>query len=174
MKPRDVLLSRLAPYLKDKREIIPDIIRASDRDEIKVITRAASMEARVMQIFRVRYRDDKDSVFESYVKDHGGKRGWYWHGSDNANWPGIINDGLLLSAPVANGTAYGKGHYMALDPKTSLSYTSPVRRPQEEPVYIGLFEVAEQDETAMSGGKDILVFYDNRAVILRYIVEFEK
>lgn len=66
-----------------------------------------------------------DKEFKDYCKKTGAKTHYYYHGSKNANYMGIISEGLKLhsNAPIT-GKMFGYGLYFAPRAKKSIGYTS--------------------------------------------------
>ncbi len=125
-----------------------------------------------------------------------------WHGSRNENWLSIIEKGLLLYPDaVITGKMFGDGIYFASDIYKSLNYTSLSgsywARGTASVGYMGLFATAYGDplkvqyaraytedelkqqgkncvhaERGLSLRNDEVVFYNEDAVLLNYIVEF--
>ncbi len=125
-----------------------------------------------------------------------------WHGSRNENWFSIIEKGLLLYPDaVITGKMFGDGIYFASNIYKSLNYTS-LRgsfwsRGNASVGYMGLFATAYGDPLIVQNPKDYceddlkslgkncvhaeagsslrndeIIFYNEDAVLLNYIVEF--
>ena len=126
-----------------------------------------------------------------------------WHGSRNENWLSIIENSLLLYPDaVITGKMFGDGIYFASNIYKSLNYTSLAGSywtgGKDSVGYMGLFATAYGDplkvldpddyteddlkrlgkncvhaEAGSSLRNDEIVFYNEDAVLLNYIVEFK-
>ena len=157
------------------------------------------LKPKVKNIYRVISRRQKER-FDAYlaarnistVKE-------LWHGSRNENWLSILEKGLLLYPDaVITGKMFGDGIYFASDIYKSLNFTS-MRGNGSAKGFMGLFATAygealyvdaphaysEAELTAQNKNcihakagsylrNDEIVFYNEAAVLLNYIVEFEK
>lgn len=128
----------------------------------------------------------------------------YWHGSKNENWFSIISTRLKLHPNAAiTGKMFGDGIYFAPSSMKSFNYTSFLgttwARGSSNTSFMGLYATAygtpKDVYTAHRFNKDILkaegktcvhahagpsllndeiVFYDEDAMLLNYLVEFEQ
>lgn len=127
-----------------------------------------------------------------------------WHGSRNQNWASIVQNGLLLNPnAIITGKMFGNGIYFAPTSLKSWGYTSYYgtrwANGRERTAFMGLYETAygtpkdvEAPESwtqqklnrigcncihAHSGRylmNDEIVYYNEDAMVLRYLVEFEE
>lgn len=128
----------------------------------------------------------------------------FWHGSRNANWLSIIMNGLLLKPnAISIGKMLGNGIYFAPSSMKSWGYTSfrgsYWADGTEDTAFMGLYACAygkpkdvvgpgwhDQSELTREGyhcihahagsylKNDEVVFYDEGAILLNYIIEFRK
>lgn len=126
-----------------------------------------------------------------------------WHGSTNENWLSIIETSLNMYHTCANGSMFGQGLYFAPSSNKSQGYTSNYgsywSHGKSSTYYMGLFATAfgtplmvrnsgyyTAEDMKKNGTdcvyaasrntglrRDEVIFYDNDAVLLNYIVEFE-
>lgn len=192
MNAKDEFINKFNPELsEDERKKLPKITRGTDTDEEKVfMTIPYIMEGKVMSIYKIHQPKEVKERFKNY-KDcrHITKTKYLWHGSKTENWLSIIADGLKMSY-AADGK-HGKGLYFGLAPNKSMGYVTRVDNKDTDTVFIGLFKTAygnpcfnpvkdeiDKDvyDCAHEKGDDKtteIVFYDDDAVILEYVVEFE-
>lgn len=119
-KPKDDILT----YLGLK------ISPVHDKKEIDTIKRYLTPESapRLKNVFRVSNRHT-DQRFYSHMEKHGYSESdihYYYHGSRNENWYGLIKNGPLLmpKGVIITGKAFGNGIYFANRARKSIGYTS--------------------------------------------------
>lgn len=154
----------------------------------------------VKNIYRVIDKDGREK-FDRYVKDHNiTRRKELWHGSRNENWLSIINTRLSLHPNARiTGKMFGNGIYFAPSSMKSWGYTSmdgaKWSGSGSKTGFMGLFATAYGNPldiyTAKSFSEDTLdgkncvhahagqallndeiVFYNEDAMVLNYLVEF--
>lgn len=161
------------------------------------------LKPKVRNIYRVIPKQQKEKFEQYLNLNHISVVKELWHGSRNENWLSIIEKSLLLYPDaVITGKMFGDGIYFASDIYKSLNYTS-LRGSywtggNSKVGYMGLFATAygnplkvqtaqtftEQDLIAQGKNcvhaehgsmlrNDEIVFYNEDAVLLNYIVEFE-
>jgi poly [ADP-ribose] polymerase len=127
-----------------------------------------------------------------------------WHGSRNENWLSIVKNSLMLHPnAVITGKMFGDGIYFAPSSMKSWGYTSYYgtrwARGNSSTAFMGVYATAYGDPKvidypadytqrklkaenkncvhAKAGSylmNDEIVFYDERAIVLNYLVEFRK
>lgn len=175
---------------------------ATESQKQKVLAHLEDSERRqVKNIYRVIPYNQKQR-FNQYCKDRQiDEVRELWHGSTNENWLSIIENSVSLDHAAYG--MFGRGLYFAPSSNKSQGYTSNRgsywRNGNDSTYYMGLFATAfgnplmvgcsgnydENDMTAhgtncvyakrenTSLRRDEVVFYNNDAVLLNYIVEFE-
>lgn len=160
-----------------------------------------SLQSKVKHIWRV-IPQKQQQLFNDYCKNkHIRYVRQMWHGSRNANWLNITENSLKILPSYEHGRMFGNGAYFALDPMKSFGYTSSSyakwNQENEASVYMGLFAVAYgkplfvtsscqmtakrldidhknclHAKAGSSLRADEIVFYDERAMVMNYLVEF--
>lgn len=163
---------------------------------------SASLQSKIKNIYRVIDKKKKARFDAYLKDDHIKKVKCFWHGSRNENWLSIILNGLKLNPnAVITGKMFGQGIYFASSSDKSWGYTSyhgtRWARGTQNTAFMGLYATAygnPYDVTcagnysqrfldaqhkncvhALAGSQlynDEVVFYDEDAVLLNYIVEF--
>jgi len=162
-----------------------------------------SLEGKIDTIYRVINSKQKVSFNEYLKRNRIKKVKEFWHGSKNENWFSIIVNGLQLNPNAKiTGKMFGKGIYFAPSSKKSWNYTSYRgtywANGSSDTAYMGLYATAygvpedvycagdyTQDYLlkihrncihAHAGRQlrnDEIIFYDEAAVCLNYIVKFK-
>jgi poly [ADP-ribose] polymerase len=161
------------------------------------------LKSNVSHIYRVKPLAQEKRMREYCKKNKITKIEKLWHGSVNENWASIIENSLMISSRVANGSMFGRGEYFAPSAHKSFNYTSfrgtTWARGRSDTGFMGLFACAYgnpyfvhspgnySQSTLKSAGYDCvhakacntglradeIVFYDEAALCLNYIVEFK-
>ena len=156
----------------------------------------------VKQVFKINCQWQNDR-FNEYVKNRNIKEiKQLWHGSRNENWLSILKSGLQLHPNASiTGKMFGDGIYFAADSDKSFNYTSYCgsywANGQSEEAYMMLCDTAygvpcitntpgipssfNTDEYNCVHAKkgrsllrDEIIFYDEAAIVPRYLVQFVK
>lgn len=160
------------------------------------------LSGKVKNIYRVIHPEHKKRFNEYLNKNNIHKVKQLWHGSRNENWLSIIDNGLLLKPnAIITGKMFGDGIYFAPSAMKSWGYTSGHNsywaRGNSDTAFMGLYAVAfgkpldvtapgryTQDILDRQGcncvyahtgsylRNDEIVFYNESAILLNYIVEF--
>ena len=160
------------------------------------------LQKQIVNVYKV-INTEKENNFDNYCKQNNIKEiKKLWHGSINANWLSIINNGLSMSVKVANGSMFGRGIYFAPSCEKSFNYTSMRgsywAKGNDSVAFMGLYKCAygnphienswgTYDETilkqlnkncvhAKSGvalRNDEIIFYNENAMSMEYLVEFK-
>lgn len=160
-----------------------------------------SLQSKVKHIWRV-IPQKQQRLFNDYCGEkHIRYVRQMWHGSRNANWLNITENSLKILPSYEHGRMFGDGAYFALDPLKSFGYTSSSyakwNQENESSAYMGLFAVAYgkplfvtsscqmtakrldidhknclHAKAGSSLRADEIVFYDERAMVMNYLVEF--
>ena len=158
----------------------------------------------VKKIYRVIPTDQKKKFNNYLKNNNIHKVKQLWHGSRNENWLSIINNGLLLKPnAVITGKMLGNGIYFAPSSMKSWGYTSYSGSywagGNSDTAFMGLYACAygTPKDVTLPGNynqrilnsegcncvhahagpylrNDEIVFYDEAAMLLNYIVEFKK
>lgn len=160
-----------------------------------------SLQSKVKHIWRV-IPQKQQQLFNDYCEEkHIRYVRQMWHGSRNANWLNITENSLKILPSYEHGRMFGNGAYFALDSMKSFGYTSSSyakwNQENEASVYMGLFAVAYgkplfvtsscqmtakrldmehknclHAKAGSSLRADEIVFYDDKAMVMNYLVEF--
>lgn len=160
-----------------------------------------SLQSKVKHIWRV-IPQKQQQLFNDYCEEkHIRYVRQMWHGSRNANWLNITENSLKILPSYEHGRMFGNGAYFALDSMKSFGYTSSSyakwNQENEASVYMGLFAVAYgkplfvtsscqmtakrldmehknclHAKAGSSLRADEIVFYDEKAMVMNYLVEF--
>ena len=180
-----------------------EVYVATDDQRDKVVNRLnPQLQSKVKTVYRVIPKGQKEK-FNSYLKKNNIKHvKELWHGSRNCNWLSIIQDSLKLNPNAQiTGKMFGQGIYFAPQSLKSWGYTSyhgtRWASGNSNTAFMGLYAVAygkPMDVTTARPsltGKDLgvyncvhahagtallndeIIFYDEDAILLNYIVEFE-
>lgn len=172
---------------QQKKEVL-NHLETSERDQVKNIYRVIPCDQRTR--------------FNNYCKTHQiDEVRELWHGSTNENWLSIIENSVSLDH--ASYGMFGRGLYFAPSSNKSQGYTSNYgsywANGKSHTYYMGLFATAfgkplmvgnsgnyTEDDMIRQGTncvyakrentslrRDEVVFYNNDAVLLNYVVEFE-
>lgn len=175
---------------------------ATDEERQQVIDRLNySLQGMVKNVYKIT-DEIRSKKFDDYCKENNIERiKKLWHGSINANWLSIITNGLSLKVRVANGSMFGHGIYFAPSSKKSWGYTSYNgtywARGNSSTAFMGLYDTAygNPEKTyyshqytenelkslnkncvhALKGQQlynDEIIFFNENAIVLRYLVEF--
>ena len=161
-----------------------------------------TLKGRVRNVYRVIPKEQKKRFDSYLEKEHIKTVKELWHGSRNENWASIILNSLQLNPnAVITGKMFGQGIYFAPSSMKSFNYTScrgtSWANGKDDTGFMGIYAVAygESHDVSMACrysktdlkriGKncvhahagtqlrnDEIVFYDEDAVCLNYIVEF--
>ena len=179
-----------------------EVFVATDKQKKEVMNHLSSkLQKQVKNIYRVINKKHKER-FHNYIKENDIKKVIrLWHGSRNENWYSIVLNGLLLAPnAVITGKMFGNGIYFAPKCEKSWNYTSYHgtywARGNSNKAFMGLYSVAygnpldtfsaNRYSKSMLGDRncvhahagdalrnDEIIFYDEAAVLLDYIVEFD-
>ena len=174
---------------------------ATDKQKDKVLSKLdPSLRRKVLNVYRVDSKRHKER-FEKYCdQNHISEIKGLWHGSRNENWVSIIKQGLLLNPnAIITGKMFGNGIYFAPGSTKSWNYTSgngAYWTGGTSPVaFMGLYATAygnplyvacahSYSKRSLSGKNcvhakaglqlrnDEIIFYDESAMVLQYLVEF--
>lgn len=158
----------------------------------------------IKKVYRVIPTDQKRKFNNYLKNNNIHKVKQLWHGSRNENWLSIINNGLLLKPnAVITGKMLGNGIYFAPSSMKSWGYTSYSGSywagGSSDTAFMGLYACAygTPKDVTLPGNynqrilnsegcncvhahagpylrNDEIVFYDEAAMLLNYIVEFKK
>ena len=178
-----------------------EIHMATEKQKEEVLNHLSNrLRPMVKNVYRVIDRDGKEK-FESYLKSHNiVHRKQLWHGSRNENWLSIINTRLSLHPNAKiTGKMFGNGIYFAPSSMKSWGYTSMEGARWSgsgaKTGFMGLFATAygepldvyttQSFSESTLGGKncvhahagqallnDEVIFYNEDAMLLNYLVEF--
>ena len=162
-----------------------------------------NLKNQVVEVYRVINPEHKKRFNDYLKQNNIKKVKQLWHGSRNENWLSIIQQGLLLKPnAVITGKMFGDGIYFAPSSMKSWGYTSGRgsywAKGSQDKCFMGLYATAfgvPYDTTAPqrftqsflktqnkncvyahAGSylrNDEIIFYDERAFLLNYIVEFK-
>lgn len=162
-----------------------------------------SLKGKVKTVYRVVPKKQKERFDKYLEKNHIKKVMQLWHGSRNENWLSIMNSGLSLNPnAVITGKMFGNGIYFAQSSMKSWNYTSYRgtywANGNDTVGFMGLYATAYGTplDVSSSGNynqsalqrqncncvhahagtqlrNDEIIFYDEAAMVLNYIVEFE-
>lgn len=162
-----------------------------------------SLKHKVKHIYRVIDKNKKANFDNYLKKNNIKKVKCYWHGSKNENWLSIMMNGLKLNPNAAiTGKMFGQGIYFAPSSAKSWGYTSYYgsrwANGKDNTAFMGLYATAygkpydcnsaynytesflKQNHCncvhAHAGPQlynDEIIFYNEDAILLNYIVEFE-
>lgn len=177
------------------------IVSEASREKREKVLELLSPDLRlkVLNVYRV-IPKDQEKKFKKYVKDRNiSEIKSLWHGSRNENWLSIVENGLLLHPnAVITGKMFGNGIYFASNAKKSWGYTSGgfwTREAGSYTRFMGLYataygnplnvECAHSYSEGTIGDKncvhayagrqlcnDEIIFYNESAMLLTYLVEF--
>lgn len=163
----------------------------------------ANLQGKVKNIYRIINKKHKDRFNNYLKNNNIKKVKQYWHGSRNENWFSIINAGLLLNPnAIITGKMFGNGIYFAPSCEKSWKYTSYRgsywARGNSDTAFMGLYATAYGNPYdcncahhyteaeiklkncncvhAHAGPQlmnDEVIFYNESAILLNYIVEFK-
>ncbi len=174
---------------------------ASDKEEKNVLSLLNNgLDKKVVKVYKIT-NSRHNERFENYCKKRKiTNTKLLWHGSRNENWLSIIENGLLLNPnAIITGKMFGNGIYFAPKSSKSWNYTS-IRGSywaggNSNTAFMGVYETAYGTPLNVTsahsytertlGGKDCvhahagsslindeIIFYNESAMVLRYIVEF--
>lgn len=158
-----------------------------------------SLKSKVKTVYRIDSTIHKKR-FEKYCKDNNiSNIQGLWHGSRNENWLSIIENGLLLNPnAIITGKMFGNGIYFAPNSVKSWGYTSGgywTGESYSSIRFMGLYATAYGNplyetrahsytkyslqgkncvhaKAGMYLRNDEIIFYDEAAMVLQYLVEF--
>lgn len=177
------------------------VYNATQKQKDEVLSRISdTLKPKVKNVYRVLDGNKKDK-FNSYLKAndiHTVKQ--FWHGSRNENWLSIIQNGLSLRPNAQiTGKMFGNGIYFAPSSMKSWGYTSFLgtrwANGHSNTAFLGLYACAygkPKDVTCAASYSqnsikpyncvhahkgvqllnDEVIFYDEDAMVLNYLVEF--
>ena len=178
-----------------------EVFIATDKQKQQVMDRLSpQLHGKVKQVYRIIPKKQQER-FNAYVEKNRIKKVMQlWHGSKNENWLSIIENALKLRPDaVITGKMFGDGIYFAPSSMKSWNYTSyrgtTWARGNSNKGFMGLYATAYGEpldvhtsgrySQATLGGKncvhahagsvllnDEIVFYNEDAIVLNYIVEF--
>lgn len=161
-----------------------------------------SLKPKVKNVYRVIHPEHKARFNQYLKNNNIKKVKQLWHGSRNENWLSIIDNGLLLNPnAVITGKMFGNGIYFAPSAQKSWGYTSAYNsrwaNGSSDTCFMGLYAVAYGTPLNVNSAysytqnylktqnancvhahagphllNDEIVFYDESAILLNYIVEF--
>lgn len=161
-----------------------------------------SLKRKVKKIYRVIPSKQQKAFDEYCKKNNITNIKYLWHGSRNQNWLSIVENSLKLNPNARiNGKMFGYGIYFAPDPEKSFGYTSynysRWAHGNSDVAYMGLYSTGygnpyypstSGEYKHMVGSKyncvhakpsicrylcrDEIIYYDEAAICLQYIVEF--
>lgn len=180
-----------------------EVYIATDKQKEEVMRHlSADLQSKVDTVYRVIPVEQKKK-FDQYLADNNIKTvKQMWHGSKNENWLSIIENSLSLSVGVAHGRMFGDGLYFAPSAKKSWGYTSYMgtywASGRSDTAFMGLYAVAygkpvdvhyserfTEAELKRRGyncvhahagpalRNDEIIFYNESAIVLNYIVKFK-
>lgn len=157
------------------------------------------LRLKVLNIYRV-IPKEQEKKFKQYVKDRNiSEIKSLWHGSRNENWLSIAKNGLMLHPNAAiTGKMFGNGIYFASSAKKSWGYTSGgfwTREMSSSTRFMGLYATAYGNPLNVTSPSnyseksignfncvhahagnylrnDEIIFYNEAAMLLTYLVEF--
>lgn len=158
------------------------------------------LAGKVKAIYKIT-NNKHETRFKEYCKKRNiSNTRFLWHGSRNENWLSIINKGLLLNPnAVITGKMFGNGIYFAPKSTKSWGYTSYRNAYWTsgscDTAFMGVYETAYGNPLNVVSAKrytqdtlqgkdcvhahaghalmnDEIIFYDESAMVLRYIVKF--
>lgn len=174
----------------------------AQKKEVMDILGTSQLVSKVKAIYRIKPLVQEKKMQEYCRKHHITAKKKLWHGSRNENWGSILINSLQLNPNAAiNGKMFGKGIYFAPSPSKSFGYTSYHGSywagGHSSTAFMGIFAVAYGNPlmvtssgdyasqirdgsydcvcaTAANTGlrNDEIVFYDEAAMCLNYLVEF--
>ena len=126
-------------------------------------------EGRLMQ-FKMIHTADSESRF------NGKKTRFLFHGSGFENWNNIFSNGLKCTSGenaklLVNANAYGAGIYLSDNPGLSLRYCWS-KCGRNENFILSVVEIV--DKAAIHKSQNIFLATDESALLLRYIIYFDK
>ena len=160
------------------------------------------LKSQVRKVWKIVPKKQKEAFDSYCKKRNISNIKYFWHGSRNENWESIIRQGLLLNPnAVITGKMFGNGIYFAPSARKSFGYTSCSgsywARGNDNTGFMGLYATAYGDPyyPTTSGnmkpsmernGKDCVhakkekvglyndevIFYNENAMCLEYLVEF--
>lgn len=178
-----------------------EVFLANDKQKSQVLAKLdQSLVSKVKTIYRVIHKSHKKRFDDYLSKNNISKVKQLWHGSRNENWFSILSNGLLLNPnAVITGKMFGNGIYFAPSCVKSWNYTSYRNsywaKGSSDTAFMGLYATAygtpldvysahSYSKNTISGRNcvhahagsalrnDEIIFYDDSAMILNYIVEF--
>ena len=172
------------------------------KKKVMDILGTSQLVSKVKAIYRVKPLAQEKKMREYCRKNHIATKKKLWHGSRNENWGSIFINSLQLNPNAAiTGKMFGKGIYFAPSPSKSFGYTSYHGSywagGRSSTAFMGIFAVAYGNPLMVSSSGDYasqihngsydcvcattantglrndeIVFYDEAAVCLNYLVEF--
>lgn len=174
---------------------------AEQKDEV-IRHLGDNLKYKVKKVYRVKSDSQEKRFYRYLSSQNIQTVKMFWHGSVNANWASIIQNSLKMSVRAANGRMFGDGIYFAPSAAKSWGYTSGYgsrwANGNSGTAFMGLFATAygdpyhptthgyQTEQTMKRLGKncvhaekascgllnDEVIFYDESAVCLKYLVEF--
>ena len=183
----------------DARNI--EVFIATDKQKEQVMRHLPDdLQSKVKNVYRV-IPKEQEKKFKKYLETHHIETvKQFWHGSRNENWLSIIINSLLLKPnAVITGKMFGNGIYFAPKASKSWNYTSYHNtywaKGNSSTAFMGLYataygipldctcshhytksELGDKNCVHAHAGSqlrnDEIIFYDEAAVLLQYVVEF--
>lgn len=191
------VLSDVSDNFQKENIIVSEASREKREKVLELLS--PNLRLKVLNVYRV-IPKDQEKKFKKYVKDRNiSEIKSLWHGSRNENWLSIVENGLLLHPnAVITGKMFGNGIYFASNAKKSWGYTSGgfwTREAGSYTRFMGLYataygnplnvECAHSYSEGTIGDKncvhahagrqlcnDEIIFYNESAMLLTYLVEF--
>ena len=162
-----------------------------------------TLQGKVKNIYRVIPKEQQKKFNAYLKEHHIKRVKQLWHGSRNQNWMSIIYSGLQLNPnAIITGKMFGKGIYFANSSDKSWGYTSSHgsrwAHGSSNTAFMGLYATAyghpldvssagDYNETKVKAAgcdcvhahagvqlyNDEIIYYNENAMVLNYIVEFE-
>lgn len=178
-----------------------EVYIATDKQKEQVLERLSpQLHSKVKEVYRV-IPKEQQKRFDAYLKKNGIKKVMQlWHGSRNENWLSIVENSLKLRPDaVITGKMFGDGIYFAPSSMKSWNYTSfhgtTWAHGNSDKAFMALYATAYGEpldvytaqrfsQNTLQGKNcvhahagsvlrnDEIVFYDESAMVINYIVEF--
>ena len=178
-----------------------EVFIATDKQKEQVMRHLPDdLQSKVKNVYRV-IPKEQEKKFKKYLETHHSETvKQFWHGSRNENWLSIIINSLLLKPnAVITGKMFGNGIYFAPKASKSWNYTSYHNtywaKGNSSTAFMGLYataygipldctcshhytksELGDKNCVHAHAGSqlrnDEIIFYDEAAVLLQYVVEF--
>lgn len=187
-------------YFTSKQVLISGV--SADKREKVIQMLSPELQSKVMNIYRINPARQRQKFDDYVKRKQITEIKHLWHGSRNQNWLSIVENGLLLYPNAAiTGKMFGDGIYFAPNSKKSWGYTSGRgaywTKGTDCTAFMGLYATAYgsplDTDSAMPFNENILarqnkdcvhahsgrslmndeiIFYNESAILLTYLVEF--